>query len=227
MRPEAELKILIDSHPELAWLGKRFEVDGTPQPEKTFSRAHLMLDMSYSAMNPDEASAACFKPYSLDEIIDYLTHSHSYYLNRVLPSIAANLERLHHTCDEHTLLIKAVAGLFHNFCENLEAHIVWEEQGLLNYAKSLSSCEKSGHGSQLLEDFCITSFAIHHPDHRNELAELGGLLNKLEQFHANNMAFRMVKKQISDLESDLALHGLIEDEVLLEKVRELRIKLEK
>lgn len=225
MHPEAELKIIIENHPELAWLSRRYEAEDATKPSCPTSRAYLMLDLSYSIMGLDRASADCFRSYSLDAIVDYLSHSHKYYLNRALPSIASNLERLIQNDPKHTYLLRAVAGLFRNFYDNLVAHILWEEQGLLHYAKALSSCQKSGGDASILEDFKLSAFCDQHPDHRDELSQLGKLLSKLDKLYAGDMAFRMVKKQIADLESDLNLHGLIEDEVLLEKVSVLQRKL--
>lgn len=226
MRPEAELKILIENHPEISWLNHRFDSDSPAEAAVEVNRTKLMIDISYSIIGLDKASAESFRPYSLEAIVDYLSHSHQYYLNRAIPGIASNLERLIHNSAEHSHVLRAVAGLFRKFCDNLEAHILWEELGLLRYAKILSNCARSGRSAHSLEEFRLSTFIDQHPDHRNELSQIVALLGKLDKIYGGDMAFRMVKKQIFDLEADLYLHGLIEDEVLLEKVSELKDKLD-
>ncbi|MCA1752320.1 MAG: hypothetical protein ABR572_05415 [Cryomorphaceae bacterium] len=225
MRQIQELEALICDHPELAHLPARYSnsYSVTARPCPT-AQSQFLVDLAYTYLDLDKATAAQFEPYSISLLADYLKRTHADYLGRILPQIEAGLEALSMRYND-TLLTDAAIPLFGKFANDLHAHIGLEEELFFPYAIQL---EALASGKELVSEmisYSTSAFAAHHPNHDDDIIKLDSLLQSLEAKYSGDMAFRILRKRIAHLMSDLRLHCLIEDDVLTNKVRGAERKL--
>lgn len=225
MRHFQELEALIFDHPELSHLPARYSsAPGAARRPCPTVQSRFLVDLAYTYLDLDKATAAQFDQYSISLLADYLMRTHADYLGRILPQIEAGLAALAQRYDD-TALSGAAIPLFGKFADDLRAHIGLEEELFFPYAVQVEAlAEGKGLASDMIS-YSTSAFADHHPNHDADIIKLDALLRGLESKYNGDMAFRILRKRIGHLMNDLRLHCLIEDEVLTEKVRMAERKL--
>lgn len=186
------------------------------------ARQHLMAELSLGLHDLAQLSTAAFEPYSIGLLVDYLRRSHRYYMNEALPQLQHTVAVALHHCPEGHALRTYAPPLVRRFMDETLAHIQSEESHLFPYAIALEQAGRRG--------------AVHvpmHPgfafgeSHHAELdpERLEQLLQKLSNGMQSNMAWRIAMKQLRHLGEDLKLHALIEDEVLIPKLKRAEAQL--
>jgi regulator of cell morphogenesis and NO signaling len=162
-----------------------------------------------------------FEHFKLEVIVDYLRKTHEYYLNKKLLEIEQSIHLLVNSYPQaHPLLI-----LLHKFYEDykrhLLAHIEVEERALLPYVLDLE--RKPGQTTSRAAGSLLTvqQFISQHHDTEKDLEDVRKAMMSYSPPEGNQTLYRILLSQLQALEKDLAIHALMEDEVLLPRALKL------
>lgn len=146
------------------------------------------------------------KTFPLDQIVHYLSKTHDFYLNTMIPEIEQQFIQLIQNGDMENAVILKLFKDFDQYRIELESHITFEEETLFpqilrkeNPARCLVN--------SILE-------AAHH-QHEDDLALiLESLIDQVNSFKDQMPYFILIEKLLL-LKKDLLVHARIEDEVLM------------
>ncbi|MDL2243671.1 helix-turn-helix transcriptional regulator [Bacteroidales bacterium OttesenSCG-928-J19] len=144
------------------------------------------------------------KDISLNALIDYLHHSHTYFLDYRLPEIRAKLIQVLEP--QLDTLNKAVLGYFDAYIEAITQHMTYEENTVFPYVKSLIEGKKK-------KNFNIHTFSREHEGVESKLTEFKNILIKYYPTQSTN-ELNSVLFDIFNCEKDLESHNAIEDYLL-------------
>ncbi len=187
-----------------------------------FAQAQLVQELTLSLADIQNASASLFMDFHIDVIIDYLIRSHSYYLNKALPEIAQTLNEVIRISPDQDWFKRYASPMYNKFMSESEAHFLYEEQYLFPYALMLFWDGKRNLHNY--NEFSAKTFEATHPHSDTDLPGVISLLEMREKEFKDNIAYRILIKRLRSLELDMRLHTLIEDEVLVEKLKLLEGK---
>jgi len=163
---------------------------------------------------PAESDIEIFKTFSLGEILYYLKKSHTEYLTIWFPKIENLVVQLQNDfgVDDLTLTLQSFIVNYYNELSN---HINFEEKVLYNFVEKLLK----GVYIEKEKMFVLNHFLETHSHAVSD--DLGTiqkvLLNKNPNL-LNNKTVAILFEQMSIIQNDLTLHGIIEDEILMEKI---------
>jgi len=140
------------------------------------------------------------KTLSLDCLIDYLEHSHRYFLKFLLPEIRKKL--LAALNDDETDLNRAVVGYFDKFAAAMKKHTVNEDKKIFPYVRSLLKGNK-------IESQPIV-LARQHEQIELSLSEFKTILIKYYPARKANRINSFLF-DIFNYEKDLASHNAVEE----------------
>lgn len=183
------------------------------QPE--FLMALLEVFENPKSFNPSE-----FSRFSLETIVDYLHKTHVFYLSKKLPEIEQSIHLLLRAYPEGHPLLLLLNTFYHEYRDHLGSHIDVEENKLMPYILQL---EKKASGQEAnLQGFPITvqEFIDQHHDTEKDLAEVRNTILHYSPPQENKTLYRILLSQLQVLEKDLAIHAMIEDDVLLPRALE-------
>lgn len=157
-----------------------------------------------------------FEILSLAEILHYLKKSHSEYLTLWFPKIENIARDLQVELGVNDLTL-SLQSFIVNYYNELSNHINFEEKVLYNFVEKLLK----GIYVEKEKIFVLNHFLETHnhavSDNLTTLKKM--LLNKkpdlLDSEHAKNLF-----NHLTLVQNDLTLHGIIEDEILMDKIHE-------
>lgn len=169
--------------------------------------------------DPRSFDPAKFSHFSLATIIDYLRKTHTYYLKKKLLEIEQSIHLLARAYEgAHPLLI-----LLHHFYSDyklhLRKHIEEEEVKLIPYIEQLTLAEEKKETLAEKPAYSIADFMSEHHDTEKDLEEIRKTILHYSPPSGNQTLYRILVSQLHVLEKDLAVHALMEDEVLLPRAR--------
>lgn len=167
-------------------------------------------------------------------LIEYLRKTHNYYLNNKIPEIE-NLISLMYDYKEinkqsHSLLQK----FFNEYKIELIKHIEREEHNIyplvLDLEKAIDGNKVTTNLLSTINSYPISSYLDEHENVEEKLTDLKNILIKYlppstEAMLPQRNRYKLVK-ELFVLEKDLADHGVIEDTIMVPKVKlmELQVK---
>lgn len=157
-----------------------------------------------------------FNSFEIKSILDYLKKSHDYFLNSVLFEIERNIDLLIKNNDKPEMLM--VKDFFNNYKSEVLHHFDYENNTVFPYVHSLLADDDS------FREFSINEYHEHHDDIEETLYELKRLLIQHLPAHNDIEIRRKILHDLSDLESDLNIHTIIENEIIIPLVKELENK---
>lgn len=166
-------------------------------------------------INAEEFEPGQFERFSLSEIFDYLKQSHIHYLDVYLPKIENTLHQLYSKFGDRYFSIRILLVFLEKYKAELVKHILYEEQVLFMFVERLLKGEYSSQN----KNFVINHFLHTHND--NVIIHLDELKKDLITFDEelkNNVAFQVLFHQLDSFQHDLTVHGLIEDNVFIDKI---------
>lgn len=170
-------------------------------------------------------NAGEFAPFPLDIIVDYIQHTHVYYLSKKLPEIEQCIILLSGHYESHHPILVALQNFFHHYVQDLSEHIRAEETRLLPYIDLLQEATRNpaGFSRWLLshDNYSISRFLSEHHDTEDELKDIRETIRLYEPPLSNESLYRILLTQLQTFEQDLAVHAHIEEEVLIPKARAL------
>lgn len=175
--------------------------------------------------NEQEFSPTDFSNFPLEIIVDYLRRTHSLYLTKKLGEIEQSIDILLKNYEDNHPLLIILKRFFQEYKAHLTAHIKFEERALLPYIDNLIKADKGN--AQKLEslseqkDFRIKTFIESHSDTEDDLTEVRKTILGYNPPATNQTPYRILITQLEMFESDLRVHALIEDQVLVPRAQQL------
>ncbi|HEV9038494.1 MAG TPA: hemerythrin domain-containing protein [Puia sp.] len=174
-------------------------------------------------------NAGEFSPFPLHIIVDYIQHTHVYYLSKKLPEIEQSILLLSGQYELHHPILIALQNFFRHYVQDLSEHIRAEETRLLPYIDLLQEASRTPAGfSRWLmahDEYSINRFLSDHHDTEDELKDIRQTIRLYEPPKTNESLYRILLSQLQTFEQDLSVHAHIEEEVLIPKARALEKEL--
>ncbi len=166
-----------------------------------------------------------YQKFSLDIIIDYIHRTHTYYLGKKLPEIEQSILILLKDYSDNHPLLQILNSFFAEYAKDLNHHIKSEEKDLLPYIKAMIKLKNGELSSEkfneLTKNYTLKSFIDSHLDTEKELLKVRNAILEYQPPSTNQTPYRILLTQLAVFEKDLAVHALIEDEVLIPRALEL------
>jgi len=169
--------------------------------------------------NPLLSSKEHYDKYGLDVIIDYIQRTHTFYLSKKLLEIEQSIHiLLEDLTDQHPLL-NILHAFYTDYSIELKAHIYEEEKVVLPYINSLSKILESPDSvlryHDVLQAYSLQTFIDEHADTEEDLVNVRWAIQSHQPPKTNHTPYRILMAQLESFERDLAVHAIIEDEVLM------------
>lgn len=156
------------------------------------------------------------KQFPVTEILDYLKKTHAHYLTKRLPEIELTIKQLENEIED--VQFNLLSSFFGKFKAHLIEHIQYEEYMLFPYIECVFS------GKELptrLQGFTLDSFVeLHNDEIEDSLLETCQTLIKKNQKTDDLLRLKVLIHYMDLFEKDLRIHGRIEDEILIDVVKE-------
>ena len=169
--------------------------------------------------NENNFRPAAFRAFPLEIIIDYIRRTHRLYLQKKLLEIEQSIDLLlQDYTDRHPLLF-----ILHNFYaaykHDLADHIKEEENNLLPYIEFLQQATNKGLTDfevfEKTKNYSLKSFIDCHDEPDEDLQRVRLSILRYQPPATNQTPYRILLSQLSVFEKDLAVHALIEENVLI------------
>jgi regulator of cell morphogenesis and NO signaling len=167
---------------------------------------------------------ARFDHFPIPVIVDYLQKTHKYYVRKKLLEIEQSIHLLVSGYPSAHPLLVLLHTFYVDYKSHLEQHIAVEERDLLPYILRLVEADKQN--SKLpLQTTSVQRFISQHHDTEKDLEEVRKTILLYSPPEGNQTPYRILLSQLQVFEIDLAIHALMEDDVLLPRALELEKKL--
>jgi regulator of cell morphogenesis and NO signaling len=161
-----------------------------------------------------------FSRVPLDIIFRYLECTHHYYRYNRLARIEQTIAQMKQDWEDDHPLLYFISDFFARFSQSLLLHIREEEEVLFPYLKMLNRV--NGNKARLTEFIAYKNPVnlmhytdYHHDDHELEFEKILLALKYYEPSETNRSLYNVFSEQIINFSKDLAVHGSLEDQVLL------------
>lgn len=184
----------------------------------------LVHELAHAFELPGEFDPKAFDYFPIELIVDYIRRTHRLYLLRKLPEMEQSIHLLlQDYADDHPLLC-ILLGFYSEYKNELSLHILEEEQHLLPYVDFLLDTEQNGLDMyafyRRISMYSLNTFAHdHHDDTEKDLHQIRETILLHEPPVTNATPYRILVQQLQNFERDLTVHGLIEDHVLIPRMR--------
>ncbi|MBR4596063.1 MAG: helix-turn-helix transcriptional regulator [Bacteroidales bacterium] len=142
----------------------------------------------------------------LEDIVRYLRLSHTYYLETMVPALAAAIEEMIAPCDD--MHKKVIRKFFGDYKEELERHFDYEEKTVFPYVEAMID-------SREREPYTIGEYEKNHSNVEEKLDDLKKLVTMYQPAQSCSQDCFRVLFYLYSLESDLERHTFIEDGILV------------
>lgn len=183
-------------------------------------KVEIFIDLLRIISDPKCDDKYSFQQFSTKELISFLERGHKYYLNTAFLEINQLIHQLESSKTQSLFLCNTWKSFIDFYHKKLKHH--FEEEELIIFPMALeiadSKCYFNLNQITLRSDL-LNDFLLNHDVEKNEFEDLRECLLKLPHQSENNEIGRLMR-YISSLEKDLHLHDLLEDEILLPRLRE-------
>ncbi len=164
---------------------------------------------------------------AIRDLLQALKKSHGNYLNCKLPEIEQSIYNLYSKQTNSDNVLLMLCGFFISYQKKLVAHIQYEEVFLFPYIESLLEFQKSGTpiDRERFGNFTLKQFFENHSNLEEDLIEVRNKITRNIEGLKTPLAFRIFLTQLEHFEKDLAIHAVLEDDVLLPRLVELEVHL--
>jgi regulator of cell morphogenesis and NO signaling len=149
-------------------------------------------------------------------IIFVLRNTHYYYTNDKYPEIKDYIDRM--SRKNSAAEMKMVELFFNNYFNEVVEHLNYEEEVVFP-----AICKKLGFENpttfKSAGNYSMSVYRDHHTDIESKLSELKNLLLKHIPLNDDRVERRKLLVSLFELESDLNLHSLIEESILIPLVK--------
>lgn len=159
----------------------------------------------------------------LQDIIEYLIKTHIYYINRKLPRLEKFIDLLLDQYGMFDINLYLLKDYFSKYKKDMADHICIEECMLFPYVlKLLKAQNEPFNPAELYKILREDSISNFQNEHHHIEDELGEIRKKIHHYTlANNHKFQTVSllHELRLFETDLLMHGRLEEEVLIPRAR--------
>ena len=148
----------------------------------------------------------------LRDILDSLRKGHRYYMDVMVPGLAASLERMTAPCREHQR--EMFWKFFSDYKEELLTHFSYEENVVFPYIEAMLDERHSG-------QYSIGEYEQNHSNVQEKLDDLKNLITMYLPRECRQEDANQVLNDLYALELDLGKHTFIEEDVLIPAARRL------
>lgn len=164
---------------------------------------------------------------AIQDLLHALKKSHGIYLNTKLPEIEQTINNLYSKQANSDQVLLMLCGFFISYQKKLMEHIRYEEVFLFPYIESLLEFQRSGLpiDRERFGNFTLKQFFENHSNLEEDLNEVRNKITSSIEGLKTPLSFRIFMTQLEHFEKDLAIHAVLEDDVLLPRLVELEIHL--
>ena len=164
---------------------------------------------------------------AIRDLLQALKKSHGNYLNIKLPEIEQSIYNLYSKQSNSDNVLLMLCGFFISYQKKLVAHIQYEEVFLFPYIESLLEFQKTGTAidRERFGNFTLKQFFENHSNLEEDLNDVRSKITDNIEGLKTPLAFRIFMTQLEHFEKDLAIHAVLEDDVLLPRLVELEVHL--
>lgn len=219
IKPDMTMSDLIIENPTLLLMMEHFELDFVVH-NKTVAQVccenrislevFIAFSNLYNGFNPSGN-----ENYTLNDIstiIRFLKNSHTYYKQDKYPEIQSFIKQLYLKND--TDEIKLIEKFFNEYYEEVSEHLDYEEEVAFPYFCELIKQENNRNRTGEYR-FSVKEYREHHSDIESKLIDLKNLLLKHISLKNDHVLRRKLLFSLFELESDLNIHSLIEEMILI------------
>ncbi len=190
----------------------------------------LIDELSHVFESPKQFNAAVFQNFPIEFIVDYIRRTHRLYIFTKLPEIEQSIQLLLQDYNDEHPLLTILKDFYTSYKFQLSLHICEEEQHLLPYVDFLFEMHKKGMNTfQFFKNnrrFSLEEFEIdHHDDSDKNLTHIQETILAHDPPFTNITPYRILLSQLQHLERDLCIHELIEDRVLVPRIKMVELEL--
>lgn len=197
--------------------------------KKNRINVNFFLEIINAFHYPDYFPCEQLKGFSVKLIVDYLRESHRFYIENKIPHIENQIDNLLINCqgqNENLILLK---NFFKEYSNEFKIHIETEDKKVYPYVlmieKAFLSTEITPEQYEQIKDYSIDFYADEHSDIEEKLFDMKNIIIKyltppLDDNTYNNVLFELFK-----LEKDLNDHSIIEEKVLVPKIKNMEKRL--
>lgn len=197
--------------------------------ENASSGLSINTDFLVDVLNYYEGSSVFeiekFKRYSIPVLLEFLQKSHFFYKEKKLLEIEQSVFNLMIGRFVSFNAVNLISLFYTEYKKELINHFNLEENVLFPYAMFLYNTKKNSTAEnraiELSKEYSIEKFIVDHKNSYNELDRVRESLRMFNPSKSDESALRVLLYQFKYFETDLSLHHLIEDEVLVPKLLEL------
>lgn len=202
-------------------VSSNFEAFYNTSNDEKLSKPSRALTLIASQISIDDISKAKkqFAEIRTLEIVDYLSFNHHYYLTKKLPEIQQSIMHVFKN-EEVSDLLRTLAMFFAQYQKDLIAHIKMEEKVFFPLVRKLFG-QNDFKKDKTEEWTAIMEFVGNHDPIEERLQLVGSLIRDAVSDQKIPFAYGVFMNQIELFELDLKRHAIIEDEILLPRVKEI------
>jgi regulator of cell morphogenesis and NO signaling len=217
IKPEMKLLDLLNENHALLLFLEHFEVDFSVH-DKTVKQVctenhlglqeFLIIGNLYNGYYPGNEDIELLK--DIPTLLKYLKNSHRFYKNDKYPELKKCLKTLHE--NHKTKDIEMLEKFFDDYFQEVVDHLDYEEKVAYPYFIQLFDFENNPEGGK---DFSGDEYLEHHTDIETKLSDLKSLMLKHINISGDLSIRRKFLINLFDLESDLKIHSMVEEMILL------------
>lgn len=153
-----------------------------------------------------------FEKLPLEPFLVYLKKSHGYFLGRRLPNIRRKLVLIFESANKK--LQNIVINFFDNYTKEVADHMVYEDEVVFPYVRSLINKEADS-------QYSIDIFEERHNDIEGKMTDLKQILLKYVSSEIDQMLIVNTLTELYMSEEELEAHTFIEDHLVIPRVRKI------
>ncbi|SKC23865.1 hemerythrin domain-containing protein [Alkalitalea saponilacus] len=164
-------------------------------------------------------------------LVTYLHNTHQCYINYQIPRIEKEIEQLESMTEIPDQTAALMIRFFKEYIKEFSEHLDDEEQVTFPYVLDL---EKAINGEMTSEQFrdkyseySIDKYLDHHSDLEEKIFDMQSILLKYMSPPSDNCHFTNLLLEFYRLGKDLKDHTILEENVLIPKVRQMEAELKK
>ena len=152
-------------------------------------------------------------------ILSFLKKSHSFYTNDEYPEIKFHLEQFKK--NQSTTDFQLIDNFFNEYFTEVLEHLKYEDEIAFPYFYSLLKKQKVQQNNL----FSANEYKNHHTDIETKLTDLKNLFLRHLIVKGDLNVKRKFLKSLCELESDLKIHSIIEEKILIPLIQKIEGKL--
>lgn len=218
--PADQMSLLINDNPLLLMAMSRFGISlgfGDKTVEQACQDQNVDCATFLSVANYISHGVVDLENVSVESLMRYLQHAHTYFLDFCLPLIRRKLiEAI--DCSGRDKVAMMILKFYDEYVEEVHRHMEHENDQVFRYVQKLIEGTPD-------EDYNIRVFASGHHSIHNKLLELKNIIVRYLPQKENNL-LNAVLFDIINCEQDLVAHCQVEDKLFVPVVKQLEASLE-